>query len=316
MKVMDIKVRPLNENDLPEADRVIRLAFGTFLGLADPMTVFGDSDFAYTRFAAAPDAALAAEVDGKLAGSNFATKWGSVGFFGPLSVEPRFWEHKIAQRLLEPTMDIFAKWGCRHTGLFTFSHSPKHAALYQKFGFWPRFLTPVMSQQVGSAASAVEYTTYSRLGGDQKNEVLAGCRDLTNRIYDGLDVTREIRVVDEQHLGDTILLADHSEIVAFAVCHVGPKTEAGSGACYAKFAAVRPGNEASPTFDRLLTACETFTASRGVGRFIAGVNMARHEAYRIMVGRGFRTDLQGVTMHRENDAGYSRTGIYVLDDWR
>jgi len=96
---MDIKVRPLIERDLAEADRIIRLAFGTFLGLADPLTVWGDSDFAYTRFAAAPEAALAAEVDGKLVGSNFATGWGSVGFFGPLSVEPRLWEQKVAQHL-------------------------------------------------------------------------------------------------------------------------------------------------------------------------------------------------------------------------
>jgi GNAT superfamily N-acetyltransferase len=313
---MDIKVRPMIERDLAEADRIIRLAFGTFLGLADPMTVWGDADFAYTRFAAAPEAALAAEVDGKLVGSNFATGWGSVGFFGPLSVEPRLWEQKIAQYLLEPTMDLFAKWGCRHTGLFTFSHSPKHAALYQKFGFWPRFLAPVMSKPVASVASPVEYTSYSRLAPDQKIDVLAACRDLTDQIYDGLEVSREIRAVDKQGLGDTIVLSDNSKIVAFAVCHVGPKTEAGSGACYAKFAAVRPGNNAHQMFDRLLDACEKFASMRGVERFIAGVNTGRHEAYRRMVGRGFRTDLQGVAMHRENDAGYNRPGIYVLDDWR
>jgi GNAT superfamily N-acetyltransferase len=313
---MEVKVRPLKESDLAEADRILRLAFGTFFGLADPLTAFGDSDFAYTRFAAAPEAALAVEVDGKLVGSNFAAGWGSVGFFGPLTVEPRFWEQKVAQRLLAPTMDFFAKWDCRHTGLFTFSHSPKHAGLYQKFGFWPRFLTAIMSKAVGSAAAPAEYNSYSRLAPEQKTEVLAACRELTDQIYAGLDVSREIRAVDEQRLGDTILLTDNSKIAAFAVCHAGPKTEAGSGACYAKFAAVRPGNSAQPTFDRLLNACEKFASSRGVERFIAGVNMGRHEAYRTMVGRGYRAEIQGVTMHRENDPGYHHPGIYVLDDWR
>jgi hypothetical protein len=48
----------MRERDLAEADRIVRLAFGTFMGLADPMSAFGDSDFAYTRFAAAPEAAL------------------------------------------------------------------------------------------------------------------------------------------------------------------------------------------------------------------------------------------------------------------
>jgi hypothetical protein len=35
-----------------------------------------------------------------------------------------------------------------------------------------------------------------------------------------------------------------------------------------------------------------------------------------MVARGFLTEIPGVTMHRPNLPGYSRPGIYVLDDWR
>jgi hypothetical protein len=86
---MQIRTRPLEQRDLVEADRIMRLAFGTFLGLPEPMKMFGDTDIARTRFRAAPDAALAAEADSKLVGSNFVTDWGSFGFFGPLSVDPR-----------------------------------------------------------------------------------------------------------------------------------------------------------------------------------------------------------------------------------
>jgi len=31
---------------------------------------------------------------------------------------------------------------------------------------------------------------------------------------------------------------------------------------------------------------------------------------------GFRTMIQGVTMHRPNEPGYSAPGLFVLDDWR
>jgi hypothetical protein len=41
---MKISVRPLKENELSEADHTCRLAIGTFLGLPDPMTFFGDAD--------------------------------------------------------------------------------------------------------------------------------------------------------------------------------------------------------------------------------------------------------------------------------
>jgi hypothetical protein len=46
------------------------------------------------------------------------------------------------------------------------------------------------------------------------------------------------------------------------------------------------------------------------------VNMSHHEACRAMIARGSRTDLQLIALHRDNDPGCSRPGIYVLDDWR
>ena len=51
-------------------------------------------------------------------------------------------------------------------------------------------------------------------------------------------------------------------------------------------------------------------------KVLAGVSLAREEAYRQMVALGFRTQISGVTMHRPNEPGYSRPGVYVLDDWR
>ena len=74
------------------------------------------------------------------------TRWGTVGFFGPLSVRPELWDQGVASRLMQATVALFDRWGTAHAGLFTFAHSPKHHGLYQKFGFWPRFLTPVMTK--------------------------------------------------------------------------------------------------------------------------------------------------------------------------
>jgi hypothetical protein len=97
---------------------------------------------------------------------------------------------------------------------------------------------------------------------------------------------------------------------------VGPKTEAGSGACYVKFGAAGPGTSAQSNFERLLNSCEAYAAVRSAGRLIAGVNISRHESYKIMIGRGFRTDLMGVAMQKANAPGFNRPGVYLLDDWR
>ena len=143
----DITIRPLRAEDLPAADHIMRLAFGTFLGLPEPTAFLGDASYIPTRWRTDPDAAFGAEVEGRLVGSNLASNWGSIGFVGPLSVHPDLWDRGVGKRLMEPILERFAVWGTAHAGLFTFPHSPKHIGLYQKFGFWPQHLTPLMEKK-------------------------------------------------------------------------------------------------------------------------------------------------------------------------
>lgn len=313
---LDITVRPLREDDLATADHIMRLAFGTFLGLPEPASFMGDAGYVRSRWRADPEAAFGAEVGSELVGSNFATNWGSVGFFGPLTIRPDLWDRGVGKRLMDPVMECFAKWGTVHTGLFTFAHSQKHVGLYQRFGFWPRFLTAIMSKPVEPTVQSSRWRRFSEGKEGEREAILGACRQLTDQIYEGLDVGEEINAVATLKLGDTVLLWGDAGLVGLAVCHCGPGTEAGSGTCYVKFGAARPGPTAAQDFDRLLKACEEMAAKGGMSRLAAGVNTARHEAYRVMLERNFRTDIQGVSMHRPNEAGYNRPGVYLIDDWR
>lgn len=305
---MDIEVRPLSESDCDAADRIFREAFATFLG-AD---MFGDTDLLRTRFRAGHTAALGAYRDGELVGSNLVTRWGSVGYFGPLSVTPSLWDAGIGARLVEATLAVLEGWGTTHNGLFTFAHSPKHHGLYQKFDFWPRQLTAIMSRPVAADAPV----SGSLLGdATDRAAVTAACADLTDGLYPGFEVTGEIDAVLDQKLGDVVLVGDPVAPDAFAVCHTGAGTEAGSGVAYVKVAAVRPGG-GGPAFAALLDAVHGHAAAQGAERLALGVNTARHHAYRHLLGAGFRTDLPGVTMHAANAPGYDHPDAYVLDDWR
>jgi len=313
---LDVSVRPLQKNDLSAADHIMRLAFGTFLGLPEPAAFMGDAGYVRTRWQADPSAAFGAHIGSELVGSNFASNWGSVGFFGPLTIRPDLWNRGVGKRLLEPVMECFEKWETKHAGLFTFAHSQKHVSLYQKFGFWPRFLTAIMSKPVERNERKSRWTRFSEVAEGEREEMLLACRQVTDSIYEGLEVGAEVRAVAQQGLGDTVLLWDDGKLAGLAVCHCGPNTEAGSGACYVKFGAVRMSPKAEQDFDRLLDACEEMAAEKGLSRLDAGVNMARHEAYRRMLARGFRTELQGVAMQRRNELGYNRPGVYLIDDWR
>ncbi|MBV8887485.1 MAG: GNAT family N-acetyltransferase [Chroococcidiopsidaceae cyanobacterium CP_BM_RX_35] len=313
---MHISIRPLLESELPLADHIFRQAFGTFIGLPDPNQFGGDAHYIEHHFRADPTAALAALVDGKLVGSNLAINWGSFGFFGPLSVHPDFWHQGIAKYLIAAVMERFTQWGTRHVGLFTFPNSPKHHALYQKFGFWPRFLTCIMAKPIPQVPHRLQGTRYLEMDSDKRSYCLSASFELTNAIYEGLDVSRDICAVHAQKLGDTVWLWDEAGLAGFAVCHYGAGTEAGSNTCYVKFGAVRPGFGAGQRFEQLLDLCEMLGAAEGMSRLVAGVNTGRHEAYRRMIARGFHTEITGVAMQRPNELGYNRPDVFALDDWR
>jgi GNAT superfamily N-acetyltransferase len=315
-----IKVGPLKQSELEEAERIVRLAFGTFLGLPSPLDFMGDRTFMAPRWRSTHSKVIAAREGGRLIGSNVATRWGSFGFFGPLTVLPEYWDRGVAQRLLEATMTIFDKWGLRHSGLFTFPQSAKHVCLYQKFGYWPRYLTAIMTRtpeanpalQVKRAGAPALLSAFTKV---EREQAIRACWKLTHKIDKGLDLTGEIRAVLAQRTGDVVLTSTRGVLDAFAVCLNGSGSEGGENTCYIKFGAARGGAGAGERFDKLLDACEDFAGSRGV-IVEAGVNLAREDAYRRMRSHGYRVAMQGVAMQRPHADGFNRAGAYVIDDWR
>src|SRR5271170_4466948 len=202
-----IQVGPLQQSELEEAHRIVRLAFGTFLGVPNPLDFMGDRNLMTPRWRSANVKVIAAREDGRLIGSNVVTRWGSFGFFGPLTVLPEYWDRGVAKRLLESTIPIFDRWGVRHTGLFTFPHSAKHVGLYQKFGYWPRYLTGIMTRtpEANPASQVNAPVPLSRLKKSQREAAIEACSKLAHRINKGLDLTGEIRAVLAQHTGDVVL---------------------------------------------------------------------------------------------------------------
>ena len=303
-------------DDLDSADRVMRLAFGTIRGLPDPEGAFGDSDSVRTRFSAAPDCAWVAELEGNVVGSVFAARWGSFGFFGPLSVHPDLWDRGIGGRLLQPVVASFTRWAVMQAGLFTFAGSLKHLGLYQKHGFWPGALTIVTAKAPG-LRSRGDYALFSDERHSSEEPVLEELRALTDRIFRGLDLEREIRAVSSQELGDTILVRNAGTLEGMAVCHSGAGSEAGGGRCYVKFAAVLPGDGAGERFERLLDACEGFAAASGATQLTAGVSAGRLDAYRRLLARSFRAEQVGVSMWlRPAEPRFDTADHYVIDDLR
>ena len=311
----EIRIRALEESELPEAKRILRMAFGTFLKAEDPAALFPGRDLVSARWRADPASALAAEHEGKLIATNFVTNWGTFGFFGPITVLPEYWDRKVAQLLLERTMSVFDDWGISHRALLTFPHSPKHIHLYEKYGFRAGHLIPVLSKDVSPQTEA-DFTQLSSLSDPDRRKAIEACAALTCGIHEGLDLTKELDAVLDQRLGEICLIHEGPTVVAFAICHCGSNTEAGDNTCYVKFGAVRPSDKESEHFTALLQACETVAGEQCLGLLTVGVNMGRRKAYSQLRGSGFQTGFIGVAMETHPERSYNRPEVYIIDDWR
>ena len=122
---MTIVVRPMIESDRAAARQICHTAFGTFLGAPDPQNFWADRDYVYGRFGAEHVAGFTAELDNEVVGCNFATRWGSVGFFGPIAIRPDLWDRGVAQPLVAAVSDAFEEWGVSHAGLCHLSAQPE-----------------------------------------------------------------------------------------------------------------------------------------------------------------------------------------------
>jgi len=305
-----LAIRLARAEELVEAQQIVNLAFATQFGLPSP-AAFGDRMTIASRWRADPDGVFVAELAGRIVGSNVITTWGRFGWFGPLTVHPDHWNSGIARAFLDVTMAHFAARGTTTEALYTIASSPKHVGLYQRYGFWPRRLTALFARAPDARATAT-FRRFSTLDPAARTATLRDIAAITGAIWEGLDVSAEVRMVAEQHTGDVLIVDDaNGATSAFAICHHGVGSEAGSTACAVKFgAATGPA-----AFETLLAAANAYAAEVGAERVVIAVNTAREGAYRAALDAGFAIVQLGIAMVRGGDA-YDHPGAWVIEDHR
>jgi GNAT superfamily N-acetyltransferase len=324
-----IKVRRVRKGDLARIREVIEAAFADFyerqLG-SRPRQVFGGAQYVNHRWLMEPwGCYVAEENDSKIVGASIAVCWGSVGLFGPVAVLTPYQNQKIAQQLLKASQGFFDENRVTLEGVVTYPYSPKHLVLYQKFGFKPKALVaitgkslerrepPPPARPVRGAPQLYRFSAYEE--GKKKN-LLGRLRAVTNKLYRGLDLTKEIEIVNGLGLGDTLVLEKDRVVIGFAICHTPGASEAPQDTVYIKYAAIDPGRRRPEHFAQLLTAAEEFGVAAGCQRIIAPVYTPYWRAYQTLLASGYQMEMLMIRMKRGKSVDSEREEDFVLDDWR
>ena len=324
-----IKIRRVRKGDLSKVRDVIEQAFGDLferqLGTR-PRQVFGGAQYVHHRWLMEPWGCFVAEEgDQKIVGAAMAVMWGTVGLLGPIAVLPNYQNQDIGKQLLTACQAFFDENKAVMQGLATKGNSPKHLVLYQRFGYRPRGLIAITSkpldrpeivQATKPAKPALNVRRYSTLEETRKKAVLVKLRRITNAVYRGLDVGKEIEIVDGLALGDTLLLEKGREVIGFAIFHSPGVSEAPHGTVYVKFLAIDARHRKPEHFHALMAAIEEVAHAAQLERVVAPAYSFYWSAYQALLERGYHIDFTLVRMKRAKQIEDEDPSHLVLDDWR
>jgi hypothetical protein len=209
----------------------------------------------------------------------------------------------------------------------TYPSSPKHLALFHKFGYKPKMLTAIMSRALegGTARAAapakggrvaLTVRRFSALEEARKKIALGRVNRIVAAIYRGMALSKEIEIVDGLALGDTLLLERGRDIVGFAVYHVPGVSEAPAGALYVKFLALDTTARRPEHLEQFVGLLEEAALERGLSRVILPVYLRYWLAYSTLVRCGYQVDVTLVRMQKGKGEDYEDASHLVLDDWR
>ena len=204
-----IKIRRVRKGDLSKVRDVIEQAFGDFFERqvgTRPRQVFGGAQYVHHRWLMEPWGCFVAEEgDGKIVGAAVAVMWGTVGLVGPVAVLTNYQNQDIGQQLLAACQGFFDENKATLQGVVHVSLQPQA----------PRAVPEVRLQAQGprrhhrqaprpardrprhqAAKPGLAVRRYSSLEEAKKKPVIQKIRRITNAIWRGMDVGKEVEIVD------------------------------------------------------------------------------------------------------------------------
>jgi GNAT superfamily N-acetyltransferase len=250
------------------------------------------------------------DADGQLVAFNMVHQSGAEGWMGPLAVRPDRQGEGLGSTMVRLGIDWLKGQGARTIGLETMPRTVENIGFYSRIGLVPGPLTVTLVHDVPRRLPGASELLSS--AGHQLSHRVDECRQLTDELAPGVDFTREIVLTRDLGIGDTTLLRDRGELLAFALWHSTPLA---AGRAKDEVRILKLVARDLGAFDRLLDALHGTAAGERVGRIAIRCQTEYADAYLRLVTAGYRvhwTDLRMVLL--DYPQVQARSGI-VLSNW-
>ena len=250
------------------------------------------------------------DADGQMVAFNMVHQSGVEGWMGPLAVRPDRQGEGLGSTMVRLGIDWLKAQGARTIGLETMPRTVENIGFYSRLGLVPGPLTVTLVHDVARRAGAPPELLSA--SGHQLSHRLDECRRVTAELAPGVDFSREITLTRDLGIGDTTLVRDGGELLAFALWHSTPLA---AGRAKDEVRVLKLVARSLPAFERLLDALHGTAAAERVGRIAIRCQTEYADAYLRLVEAGYRvhwTDLRMIL--REFPQHPSPKGV-VLSNW-
>src|SRR5689334_3389399 len=132
---------------------------------------------------------------GHIAAFNMVHRSGTEGWMGPLAVRTEYQGAGMGKDIVQRGVEWLKAQGATVIGLETMPRTMDNIGFYSRLGFVPGRLTITMTLEAQHAIEGVRL--FGRLTARARDDVLAECRDLVQRLLPGYDYTREISLTTD-----------------------------------------------------------------------------------------------------------------------
>jgi GNAT superfamily N-acetyltransferase len=247
--------------------------------------------------------------DGQLVAFNMVHRSGHEGWMGPLAVRPDRQGEGLGSTMVRLGIDWLKGQGARTIGLETMPRTVENIGFYSRMGLVPGPLTVTLVRDVPRRAGPAPELLSA--AGSQLARRLEECRRLTDQLASGVDFSREISLTRDLGIGDTTLVHEGTELVAFALWHSTPLA---AGRAKDEVRVLKLVAASFGAFEQLLDALHGTAAAERVGRLAIRCQTEFADAYLRLIAAGYRvhwTDLRMILRGFPQDP---RQGV-VLSNW-
>ncbi|GBD31412.1 dTDP-fucosamine acetyltransferase [bacterium HR33] len=223
---------------------------------------------------------------------NIAHCSGAEGWMGPLAVRPDRQGLGLGREIVMAAIDWLKQRGVRTLGLETMPRTVDNIGFYSRVGFVPGKLTVTMTGEITARSVGVRFRRLAEATPSERRLLIDGCREALQSLAPGYDFSRELILTQDLNLGDTVIVTRGSQVAAFALYHSVPLAEARSAE---ELRVLKLFADSRESFDRLMVALESAASRLQLRRVAVRCQTAYGDAYRRLIGRGYRvrwTDLR------------------------